>query len=139
MSRLFLKLKDSRFFHFLFTGGFGVLIALSVTWILTHFIFGTEHYFYGYLVGVACNLLFNFSIYTHVVFKTKNNHAKRLFIFIAYNLAMTYLQARIIAALTPLVGVQYYLFVITSVIGVFSICSFLLFKLSLFKEHEPSV
>jgi putative flippase GtrA len=133
-AELFRISRKSRLLHFLLTGGTGVAINLLFVWALVHFYFGTRGYFNAYLIGLAFNLAYNFTLYTRVVFKTKRRHASRLVLFSIYSLLMTYLQARLIMLLVPAVGYHYYLIVIGAVIGVFSLCSFFFFKLSLFRE-----
>ena len=137
--QLFRILFRYRFVHFFFVGGAGVSLNLFVTYLLTHYFFGLENYFTAYLVGVTLNLLYNFWMYTHIVFKTKQRHTLRLVIFVLYSLTLTYLQACLVKYITPIVGLQWYLLVIGGVILFFSFLSFLIFKLSLFREKRSII
>ena len=133
--KLFTIVTKYRFLHYLVVGGTGVLLNLLLIWLLTRFVFGLQHYFTAYLIGVTFNFLYNFVAYTFVVFGTTRRHVARLFVFVIYGLSLLFLQAYIIRTLTPIVGLQWYLLVIASVIGIFSLLSFFVFKLSLFKEE----
>lgn len=125
-----------RFLHFLFVGGTGVLINLLLTWIFTEFVFGLEQYFYGYLIGLFANLVYNFTLHTILTYKTTKKHILRFQIFIVYSLVMSFVQAGVIKVITPIIGLRFYLIVIATVILVFSIINFLVFKLWLFKEDR---
>jgi len=132
-------MHGSRFVHFFIVGTTGVAINLGVTAFLTEFIFGREHYFSGYVIGLAANLLYNFILHTTVTFKTQGNHTRRLVVFTVYSLVMVYIQARVVKAITDAIGVNFYIIVIASVILVSSVITFLLFKFVLFKADEESV
>lgn len=121
--------------RFLATGASGALLSIAITWALTTYVVGVEHYFSAYLVGIAANLLFNFTMYTLAVFKTKRDHLRRLGIFLAYGILMAFMQGASVRLLTSVVGAEYYLPVIASVIGIFAVLNFFVFKLSLFKEY----
>lgn len=125
-----------RYAHFFAVGATGVFINLSITAFFAELVFGREHYFSAYLVGLGANLIYNFVLHTAVTFKTKTNHARRLAIFVAYSLALTYLQAYLVKTITPIVGIDFYLLVIASVILVFSVATFVLFKFVLFREGD---
>ncbi len=124
-----------RFIHFLVIGGTGVVINLGVTWFLTTFFFGLEDYFTAYICGLIANLLFNFVLYSKVVFGTSRDHTRRLIVFMIYSICMASFQAWLVSVLVPLIGLKFYLIVIAGVIGFFSIVNFFIFKLSLFKER----
>jgi putative flippase GtrA len=126
-------LHRTRYAHFFIVGATGVLINLAITALFAELVFGREQYFTGYLIGLAANLLYNFGLHTVVTFKTKDRHITRLAIFLAYSLAMSYIQALVVKWLTDLVGVDWYLVVIASVILAFSVVTFVLFKFLLFK------
>lgn len=131
---LFLLLLKYRFIHFLAVGGSGVLINLFLTWTLTTYVFGLENYFTAYLFGLTANIMFSFTLYTVTVFQTKNDHWRRLGIYFVYILFVVWAQSNIIKYAVPLIGLQYYLLVIATVIAVFSIINFLVFKLSIFRQ-----
>jgi hypothetical protein len=123
------------FIRFLATGASGALLSIAITWALTTFVVGIDHYFTAYVVGIAANLLFNFTVYTIAVFKTTHDHLRRLAVFLFYGIVMAFLQGSLVHFITSLIGVSYYLWVIAGVIGVFAVLNFFVFKLSLFKEH----
>ncbi|MGB4076293.1 MAG: glycosyltransferase family 39 protein [Minisyncoccia bacterium] len=123
------------FVRFLLTGATGALLSLLITWGITTFVVGVEHYFSAYLVGIAVNLLFNFVAYTLAVFKTKHDHLRRLTVFLFYGIIMAFLQGATVQLITSIVGVQWYLPVIALVIGALALFNFLVFKLSIFKER----
>lgn len=129
--RLLYKYK---YIHFFLTGITGVGLALFITWATTEYIFGLENYFTAYLIGLAVNLIYNFILHTTVSFGTKKNHPQRFVIFVIYSLCMASLQAGTVKVLTPAFGIEYYLFVIASVILIYSTISFFLFKFIIFSE-----
>lgn len=129
-------LHRTRYLHFFAVGMSGVGLNLATTVFFTEFVFGRENYFTAYLIGLSVNLIYNFTLHTIVTFKTTDRHFFRFASFLAYSLAMTYLQARLVKYLTDLVGVDWYVLVIASVIMVFSILTFMLFKLVLFKDKN---
>lgn len=126
-------LHKTRYIHFFIVGATGVALNLAITAFFTELVFGREQYFTGYLIGLAANLLYNFGLHTVVTFKTKDRHGRRLVIFVAYSLILAYIQAQLVKWLTAIVGVDWYLVVIAGVILSFSVVTFVLFKLVLFK------
>ena len=134
--RWFIFLNQTRGLHFFLVGVTGVALNLTLTALFAEFVFGRANYFNAYLIGLFANLLYNFVLHTRVTFKTRGNHVRRLCIFFVYSLALAYLQAQIIKYLTDLVGVNWYIVVISSVIFVFSFVTFILFKFVLFKNEN---
>lgn len=132
LMRIFIKVK---YMHFFIVGVGSVGLALTTTWTLVTFVFGVEHYFTAYLIGVGVALVFNFTMYSIIIFRTSRQHAMRFFVFVAYGVFMTLVQASVIHTLTPLFGIELYLLVIAGVVFVFSFINFALFKLSLFREY----
>lgn len=135
-SQIIQILLRHRFIHFLFVGGGGLAISLGVTWFFTQFLLGLEKYFTAYLIGTAAALVFNFTMYSLVIFRTSREHARRLFVYFAYILCVILIQAQIVSFITPIVGLSWYLVVIATVIAFFSVVNFLVFKLSIFKERD---
>lgn len=129
-------LSHSRYLHFFAVGATGVALNLAITAFFAEIVFGRENYFSAYIIGLAINLLYNFTLHTVMTFKTKTKHLRRLTVFIIYSLVLTYLQAYMVKNIVSFVGVNWYLVVIASVILVFSIVTFLLFKFVLFREDE---
>lgn len=127
-------LHSSRYLHFFVVGVTGVAINLGITAFFAELVFGRENYFSAYLIGLSANLLYNFILHTFVTFKTTGGHFQRLSIFLGYSLALAYIQAQVVKAVTSYLGVNWYLVVIASVIFFFSIVTFVLFKFVLFKE-----
>lgn len=132
-------LHRTRYLHFFITGASGVGINLTVTAFFAELVFGREQYFLAYLIGVAANLLYNFTLHTVVTFKTKEKHVSRLAFFVIYSLVMTYIQTVVVRTLVSLVGVDWYLVVIGGTIFFFSIITFLLFKFFLFNDGRFSL
>ncbi len=131
-------LVRTRYLHFFVVGATGVAINLGITAAFAELVFGREHYFSAYLIGLAANLLYNFVLHTAVTFKTKGDHTRRLVIFLVYSLVLTYVQAYVVKHVTAFVGVNWYLVVIASVILIFSVVTFLLFKFVLFREEKTA-
>ncbi len=120
--------------QFLLVGGSGVLLQLIVTWLLTSFVFGLEKYYIGYTFGLSLNLIYNFILHTFFTFKAKNGHGRRFIGFIVYSLFMAMLQYLIVRGLVYLFGNSWYLVVISGVILICSIITFIIFKFWLFRE-----
>ena len=131
-------LHRTRYLHYFMVGISGVAVNLGISVVLTELFFGRDNYFTAYLIGLSVGLLYNFILHTVVTFKTSGNHAARLFFFLAYSLALTYVQAQVVRNLTDIVGVNWYVVVIASVIMVFSVITFVLFKFVLFKTTSES-
>lgn len=130
----FTFLRETRYLHFFIVGTTGVALNLALTVFFAELVFGRENYFNAYIIGLVANLLYNFVLHTLVTFKTKGRHLQRLSIFFAYSLMLAYIQSYVVKHLTELVGVNWYIIVIASVILVFSVITFLLFKFVLFKS-----
>lgn len=130
----FTFLRETRYLHFFIVGTTGIALNLALTAFFAELVFGRARYFNAYLIGLFANLLYNFVLHTLVTFKTNGNHLRRLSIFFAYSLTLAYLQAYAIKHLTDWIGVNWYIIIIASVIFVFSIVTFLLFKFVLFKK-----
>ena len=125
-----------RFLRFALVGGTGACIGLGTTWFLTELIFGLERYFTAYLVGTAVTLIYNLTLYSYAVFGTTRNHARRLIVYLGYILMMIAIQASVVRIITPLIGLEWYLLVITAVVGTFAAFNFLVFKLAIFREGD---
>jgi putative flippase GtrA len=130
-------LHRTRYLYFFAVGMTGVAINLGLTAFFAELVFGREHYFRAYLIGLAANLLYNFTLHTLVTFKTKGNHMRRLTIFVLYSLMLAWAQAQLVRLLTDFFGLNWYLVLIASIIFVFSLMTFFLFKFVLFVLHEP--
>lgn len=128
-----------KYLHFFATGASGVALNLGITWFFTTFVFGLERYFTGYIIGLAANFIYNFILHTKVTFGTKERHLERFMIFVIYGIAITALQAYLVRTITPMVGLEYYLFVIAAVILTLSSITFVFFKFSLFRENKEGV
>jgi|CXWL01.1.fsa_nt_gi putative flippase GtrA len=130
----FIFLRETRYLHFFGVGATGVAINLAITAFFAEIVFGRTHYFNAYLIGLFVNLLYNFVFHTFVTFKTNSKHLYRLSIFVIYSLTLAYIQAYIVKYLTDWLGINWYIVIIASVIFIFSITTFVLFKFVLFKE-----
>lgn len=124
-----------RYLHYFAVGVSGVALNLGITVVLTELVFGRERYFSAYVIGLAAGLLYNFTLHTIVTFKTKDRHTSRLLFFLAYSLTLTYVQARVVKAITDTVGVDWYALVIATVILTFSVLTFIVFKLFVFRNR----
>jgi putative flippase GtrA len=130
-----LKLLHKHNYLVFFTiGVIGVIINLTAVFILTEYVFGLERYYTAYLIGLTLNIIFNFIFHTWITFQAKNRHIKRFILFVVYSIALTLIQALTVNIVTPLVGLKYYLLVISGFIFTFSTLTFIFFKLYLFKD-----
>ena len=140
MKKIFSLIYDilirHKYLHFFLTGTSGVAINLAITWYFTTYVFGLSNYFKAYMIGLAFNLIYNFSLHTFVTFNTKTHHIRRLLLFIGYSLLLTPVNFLVVRTVTEFVGHRFYLIVIAGTIFVFSSITFLLFKFSLFKEES---
>lgn len=127
-------LYGHKIIRFILTGGTGLLINLLVTGILTEFVFGREHYFYGYLLGLTANMVYNFALYTVFTFKPSAKHKRRFLLYVIYYICMTLTQIGIVKMLTALVGVDWYLLVIALTIATLSVITYLTCNLFIFKK-----
>ena len=125
--------------QFLLVGGTGLIIQLLTTWLLTTFLFTLSTYYIGYSIGLGLNLIYNFIMHSNFTFKTKKNHSKRFTKFIIYSFSMALFQYVLVRSLVYLIGETWYLVIITSVIFVFSIITYIIFKFWLFKDKRMMV
>jgi putative flippase GtrA len=123
-----------QFFNFLIIGGTGTLLNLSITWLVVTFVLGLENYFFGTMIGLSANILYNFTFYTRAVFKTQKNHVRRLIIFSIYSTIIALLYATFVKVATPVVGAPYYILVSIGAILFFAVVNYLVLKTSIFKE-----
>ena len=138
-----------RLTHFLITGGSGVIINMLFTIFFAELVFVKEKLYYipilstffitkGYfiatLIGLSINLIYNFTLHTIFTFKTKTKHKSRFTIFIIYSILMTLIQAKIINIIIEIIGEDFYIIVIPAIIAIFSILTYFVFKIWLFKE-----
>ncbi len=131
---LFSALCNSRLAHFLSVGSLGALLNLFLTWFFTTFVFGQAQYLDAFIIGIVGNLIFNFTFNTLITFKTKEKHLRRFFGFVTYSLLIAGVQYLTVKAITPLIGISLYLWVIAGVILAFSFLNFAFFKYILFRE-----
>jgi putative flippase GtrA len=131
---LFSFLCNYRLVHFLSVGSLGALLNLFLTWFFTTFVFGQAQYLDAFVIGITGNLIFNFTFNTLITFKTQKKHLRRFFGFVAYSLLMAGVQYLTVRAITPLIGIDLYLWVIAGVILAYSFLNFVFFKYILFRE-----
>ncbi len=112
---------------------------MGITFLLTHFVFGTERYFTAFLIGTAVNVLYNFTLYTLAIFKTKGRHLRRFAIFAVYSAIMTVVQLALVNFITRSTGPEFYLVVIAGVIFVGALFNYVVFKTSIFKTATLDV
>lgn len=58
-------------------GGFGVLLNLIITYVLTEFFFGRQKYIYAFAIGTVFNLIYNYVTYVRYVFPFRRLAAER--------------------------------------------------------------
>ena len=131
-------LFSHKFVRFFVVGVAGTLLNLLTTWLLTTYVFGLAGYFKSYLIGTAVNLLFNFTLYSVAVFKTSGHTVRRFVEYAGYSIGMTALQALLIRTITPMIGLDFYLLVIVSVIALGAVLSFFVCNDALFKGSGPT-
>ncbi len=124
-----------KYIHFLVIGVTGLGLALLIIFLLTEFVFGRENYYTAYLIGLVINLTYNFVLHTLISFRTQRKHVSRFIVFIVYNLLMASFQATVVGFVTPIIGVDFYIFIIATVVFIFSIINYLVFKLVVFFEQ----
>jgi putative flippase GtrA len=135
----FRALSQHRFARFLIAGGSGAALNLLITFLLTRFVLGASAYFTAFLIGTVVNFLYNFTLYTIAIFKTREKHARRFIVFTLYSIVMTALQLSLVRAITGAVGEGWYLVVIAFVILVGACFNYLVFKSSIFKTEQATV
>lgn len=133
IKKYFSFLHKTRFIHFFLVGLTGLFINLTLTATFAELVFGRQDYFYAYLIGLFSNLTYNFVLHSIITFKKKTKKALRFSGFIAYNLIMSVFQAYLVDLFVSIVGVDFYLLVITFVIGSLFVVNFLVSKFFLFK------
>ena len=156
MKKIFVFIHKKRFTHFSFVGTTGVILNLFVTFLLVEFILTQPTYNFGIILknttlgvvgGHIMGLLYVFTFHTIWVFKTKQKHFQRLFVFMTYSSFMAF------AVLTPLTSIMSilfenfskfalpnllgfeYLLASTLVIGFFSIFNFVFLRGIVFNEQ----
>lgn len=134
-----MRIAEHRFIRFLIAGGSGALLNIGITFVLTHFVFGMERYFTAFLIGTAVNVLYNFTLYTLAIFKTKEKHLRRFVVFAVYSVLMTVVQLSLVNYIARLTGPEWYLIVIASVIFVGALFNYVVFKTSIFKTITVDV
>jgi putative flippase GtrA len=130
-------LMSPQFIRFLLVGGTGTLLNLGLSWLVTS-LFGIEQYVWGIVVGLSVNILYNFALYTHAVFKTQGNHGKRIVIFSAYSVCIAGLYVVLVRAISSLVGTEYYLYVSLVAILFFAVVNYVVLKWSIFRTAVTS-
>ncbi len=126
-------LTRHRFVRFLLAGGSGAALNVVITFGLTQFVLGAREYFTAFLIGTTVNFLYNFTLYTVAIFKTRERHLRRFFLFACYSTIITVVQLTLVHAITGVMGADWYLLVIALVI-LFGACfNYLVFKSTIFK------
>jgi putative flippase GtrA/SAM-dependent methyltransferase len=131
---LFATMCKNRLAHFLSVGATGALLNIGITWFFATFVFGEERYREAFLIGIAGNLIYNFTLNSIVTFRTKRRHLRRFVIFLLYSLLQATTLYYMAAFATSLIGVRFYLPIISTLIIAFAFINFLVFKLAIFKE-----
>jgi putative flippase GtrA len=124
--------KFKTFLKFSFSSGVGVFINLSLTLLLTEFLFGRQNYFYAYVISLTIGLLAQFILHIKYTFKKSNHISQKFQLFMGYSVIMTLIQVVTVRAITGFLGVNYYIFVISFVICFFYISNYLINKTYIF-------
>jgi GtrA-like protein len=135
-SNIWVRVLRSKYVHFFVAGGLGLSINLVLTATLTHFVFGNEHYFTAFLIGTSINLLFNFWLYSLVVFRISFNSWRRFVQYISYQCISATLQLSTIKFITSHVGTQWYAPTIVIVVLTLSTFNYFIFKIYIFVRTE---
>lgn len=125
--------KIKTFIKFSFSSGLGVFINLLLTFILTEGLFGKQHYFYAYTIGLTVGLLVQFIMHIKYTFKKSIDIKKKFGQFMSYSVIMTLIQASTVKAISDVLGVDYYIFIIAFVICIFYIINYLVNSKVVFK------
>ena len=120
--------------RFTISSGLGVLVNISLTYILTEFVFGRNQYLFAYIIGLGVGILTQFIMHVIFTFKTKDYVVKKFLLFYIYSILMTIFQVFVVKNITNIVGVDYYMPVIIGTIGVFYAVSYFVNKLYIFKN-----
>lgn len=131
-------LDRAKFVQSLLTGGTGAALCLSVTSVLTEFVFSREGYFTAYLLGVACGVVFAFIMFMRFVFKTTTHLARRFFFFASYMVILVIVQAVIVKYAVSVFGVDWYFVVIACVIGALSAVNYVVYQNWIFVETDSA-
>ncbi len=124
--------KYEKFVKFLIIGTLGTILNLGVTYLSTEFIFGREKYMIGFLLGLFCNIIFNFVNYFKL-FKSKKKVVMRFTIFFSYVALYILLVTNLTKIIVDIVGLNFYMLVIASLTLFFAIINYSVFKLFIFK------
>jgi putative flippase GtrA len=139
MSVLRYLTNSPQLIRFLLVGGTGTLLNLGVTWLSVTAVFGVKKYFWGAVLGLAANIIYNFTLYTISVFKTTENHHRRLSIFALYSICIAGLYLVLVRTVTAVVGAEYYLLVSAGAILFFAVVNYIVLKKSIFAEHMSPI
>jgi len=125
--------KIKTFIKFSFSSGLGVFINLLLTFILTEGLFGKQHYFYAYTIGLAVGLLVQFIMHIKFTFKKSINVRKKFWRFMSYSTMVTIIQASTVKVIADFFGVNYYMLIIAFVICIFYIINYIVNSKIVFK------
>jgi putative flippase GtrA len=113
--------------------GSGALVSILITAGLTEYVFGREHYFTAYIIGVAIGVVYAFIMLSKKVFQGDRNHGKRFMWFSLYMALLVVLQTLVVKSLVGMLGVSWYLPVIAGTMLVVSFISFAVYKYFIFR------
>lgn len=118
---------------FIFGGGLGALLNLSVTYLLVEFL--GMWYIFAYCIGGALSIIFNFTFQRIVTFKIMDDMMKRLGRFIMVSIAISLCMLMSVYILTDILKIWYILSGIIS-IAFLSIINFSLNMLWIFEKRK---
>lgn len=122
-----------RYIIFIIGGGIGALINLAITYIMTEF-FGLW-YVFGYVLGGAANIVFNFIYHRRITFSVMDKAQSRFLKFIAVNIIIGIGSVGFIYLLTERLKLWY---IMSGIIAItcMSMINFLINKLWVFRYKE---
>jgi putative flippase GtrA len=119
--------------RFLIVGARGFIIHYGVTVLFTELFFGTQNYFYAYILGMVLSLTHNFYYFTASVFE-QNRSQEAILKYLAFALAMNTAQAFTVREAVAWLGHTLYWLVIPVLITVFASTSYVVYNEFIFTK-----
>lgn len=116
----------------LLVSGSGVLLSLSIVFVLTELYFGRERYFEAYLIATGISIMYAFIMFIRL-YSVQKGYLFRFILFLVYMLVLVVVQTVVIRHSVNLYGVDWYLLVITTIVGVLSFLSFFVYRYIIFR------
>ncbi len=129
------KVLSMEFLQTLAVGGSGALLSIGITYLCVEYLYGTEGYFVAYLTGVAVGVVYAFAVFAFAVFKTTERLLSRFVLFSGYMAFLVVVQAVVVKSAVSVVGVDYYLWVITATIAALSVVNYFVYSRIIFQQE----